>query len=58
MKPADPNEPSSPVSEEKKFISYQTNRIPWYIHLMWMTFAVTASVYLLKFALSDFLRWW
>ncbi len=58
MKPIDPSEPPSPTSEEKSFINYQTNKIPWYIHLMWMTFAVSAAVYLLKFALGDFLRWW
>lgn len=58
MKPLDPEEPTSPVQEEKKFISYQTNKIPWYVHLMWMTFAVSSTLYLLKFALRDFLRWW
>ena len=54
MTQTDPRE----QNDEQKFISYQTNRIPWYIHLMWIAFAVAASIYLLKFALSDFLRWW
>ena len=47
-----------PVEEEKKFINYQTNRIPWFIHGMWIIFAISGIAYLLKFALGDFLRWW
>ena len=51
-------DPSQSRDAEGKFISYQTNKIPWYIHLLWASFAVGGIIYLLRFALEDFLRWW
>lgn len=45
-------------SEESYKISYQTNKIPWWIHVMWASFALFSVIYLLKFALKDFLLWW
>lgn len=56
---ANPHEdPSSPKTEESKFISYQTNKIPWYVHLLWASFTVGAIIYILRLALPDFVRWW
>ena len=57
MKPPQPD-PSSRKPDENKFIAYQTNKIPWYIYLMWAIFAVFGIIYLFRFALSDFHRWW
>lgn len=47
-----------PRSDDERFTTYETNKVPWYIHAMWMTFAIAGILYLLRYALSDFLRWW
>ena len=54
--PEQSNKP--PETAETDHISYQTNRIPWWIWLMWFFFAIWAVFYLLVFALKDFVRWW
>lgn len=53
-----PKDPGQLRNDEDRFIAYETNRVPWYIHVMWATFAVAGIVYLLRNALSDFLLWW
>jgi len=46
------------VQSESKFISYQTNRVPWQIHVMFAIFTVCGAVYLIRLAIPDFIRWW
>ena len=61
----EPDKSNHGASEKNKtpdpnsqYISYQTNKIPWWIHLMWFSFAVWGIIYLLLYALKDFIRWW
>lgn len=46
------------IQSESKFISYQTNKVPWQVHVMWITFALCGTVYLVRLAIPDFIRWW
>jgi len=46
------------VESESKFTSYQTNKVPWQIHAMWIIFTVCGIIYLIRFAIPDFIRWW
>ena len=46
------------VESQAKFISYQTNNVPWQIHVMFAVFAVCGIVYLVRLAIPDFIRWW
>ncbi len=43
--------PSSPTSleEERQHHTYSTNRIPWYVHLMWISFWVFTAYYLIRY---------
>ncbi len=46
------------VQSESKFISYQTNKVPWQIHAMFAIFALCGTIYLVRLAIPDFIRWW
>lgn len=47
------------ADENAKFVpSYQTNKVPWQIHVMWMTFTIAALIYIVRLAIPDFIRWW
>ena len=46
------------VQSESKFISYQTNKVPWQIHAMFVIFTLCGTIYLVRFAVPDFIRWW
>ncbi len=35
----------TPAEEERQHHTYTTNRIPWYVHLMWISFWVLAIWY-------------
>ncbi|MCS6850824.1 MAG: hypothetical protein NZ700_06605 [Gemmataceae bacterium] len=35
---------------------YVTNRIPWYVHLLWVSFWVFGLLYLLRFAIPAMQR--
>lgn len=58
MSRRDPFDPPTPRHDEERFTTYETNRVPWYIHAMWIIFAVAGVIYLLRYALSDFMLWW
>lgn len=59
QQPEDPHAPKRKQGDvESKYISYQTNKVPWWIHAMWAIFTVAGILYMLKFAVSDFIRWW
>jgi len=46
------------VQSESKFISYQTNKVPWQIHVMFAVFTLCGIIYLVRLAIPDFIRWW
>ena len=53
--------PKAPQSydENSKFVpSYQTNKVPWQIHAMWVIFTIAAVFYLVFLAIPDFITWW
>lgn len=41
----------SPPEIENRFHKYISNRIPWYVHLMWVLFWVFVVGYVLSFLL-------
>ncbi|MCX7419948.1 MAG: hypothetical protein NT013_10470 [Planctomycetia bacterium] len=41
----------SPPEVENRFHHYISNRIPWYVHLMWVLFWVFVVGYVLSFLL-------
>jgi hypothetical protein len=47
-----------PENEEQEKIHYQTNKVPFWVHIMWFVFLIFAVLYLGNFALKDFVRWW
>ncbi len=40
-------QPKSETETENKFHDYVTHKIPWFVHLMWVTFWVLAIGYVL-----------
>lgn len=42
--------PDSPESE-KRYHSYVGNRIPWFVHLIWISFWLLAVFYVLRYLL-------
>ncbi len=54
-----PQKPFQPQDENAKFVpSYQTNKVPWQIHAMWIIFTLAAILYVVRLAIPDFIRWW
>lgn len=49
---------ASPKPDDQDKIQYQTNKIPIWVHIMWITFFICSALYLGVFALKDFVRWW
>ncbi|MFN0054751.1 MAG: hypothetical protein ACKV0T_21475 [Planctomycetales bacterium] len=45
-----PIDSASPV-QEQKFHQYTGNRIPWYVHLLWILFWCFVAWYLVQFLL-------
>jgi len=39
----------TPPEEENKYHTYITNRIPWWVHLIWVSFWILAIWYVLSF---------
>lgn len=53
------NMPPKAPDENAKFVpSYQTNKVPWQIHAMWLIFTIAAIIYVIRLAIPDFIHWW
>ncbi|MCC7291679.1 MAG: hypothetical protein IT449_06430 [Phycisphaerales bacterium] len=39
------------AADDRRYHSYTTHRIPWYVRLMWVVFWVALVWYLVKFAI-------
>jgi hypothetical protein len=44
-----PKPENTTPEEENKNHTYTTNRIPWYVHVIWVTFWVLAITYVLVY---------
>ena len=42
---------NTPPEEENKNHTYVTNRIPWFVHLAWISFWIMAIAYILVYQL-------
>jgi hypothetical protein len=43
-----PNDPPGPESESR-FHRYRGNEIPWYVHLLWVSYWVLAIYYVVRY---------
>ncbi|MGI9456830.1 MAG: hypothetical protein ACR2NU_09720 [Aeoliella sp.] len=41
------------AEDEREFHSYRNNRIPWFVHLMWVGFFVFAICYVIAFLIPE-----
>ena len=44
-----PHAPPPPLEDERRHHTYATNRIPWYVHLMWISFWIVTLYYLFRY---------
>jgi hypothetical protein len=44
-----PKPENTPPEEENKNHTYVTNRIPWFVHLIWVTYWILAISYVLSY---------
>jgi len=42
---------NAPPEEENKHHTYVTNRIPWFVHVLWILFWMMAIAYILTYQL-------
>lgn len=41
------------AEDEHRHHYYSGNRIPWYVHLMWVTFWIVAVIYTIRYLFPD-----
>jgi hypothetical protein len=46
--PPKPGEPELP-EHDRQFLTYRSNRVPWFIHILWFSFWVLAIWYVLRY---------
>lgn len=47
--PVNPSAPPDSPEAERRYHRYVGNRIPWFVHLIWVSFWILAVVYVLRY---------
>ncbi len=49
--PAAPEQAPGTPEREGRFHRYQSSRVPWYVHVLWLLFWIFAVAYVLRYLL-------